>query len=290
MANDIKPFIGPEVVFSDKKLNTLLGFYKAATKQIIDELQSATDFGRARRISVLKNIDSILQKLDKNTSEWFKSEVTRYYKEYSQDATALVDDAGFPVTTTFSKIDERAIQALADDVMSYYREAYSGVKRSALRMLNDSARDQVTALLAEGRISGDTRKAIADKIAGALKEGLVALVDRGGRKWSLESYANMLTRTMLVKTANEGLKNRLVDSGYDLVQVSDHVAECPLCHPWENKILSMSGEHPEYPTVDKAEEAGLFHPNCRHRLLPYHEKLAEVSAVWNPATQRYINL
>lgn len=289
MANNT-PFIGPEVVFSDKKLNVLLSFYKAATKQIIDELESATDFGRARRLAVLKNIDTILQKLDKNTSEWFKAEVERYYKEYSKDASEILKADGFPVTTTFSKIDEQAIATLSDDIMGYYREAFSGVKRSAMRMLNDSARDQVTALLAEGRISGDTRRAIADKIAGYLKEGLIALTDRGGRKWSLEAYANMLTRTMLVKTANQGLTNRLVDSGYDLVQVSEHAGTCDLCAPWQGKVLTLSGKNPNYKTVEDAESAGLHHPNCRHRLLPYHEKLLEVSAVWNPATQHYINL
>jgi hypothetical protein len=285
-----KPFIGPEVVFSDKKLNTLLSYYKAATTQIISELESATDFGRARRLQVLSNIDKILQKLDKNTSEWFKGEVRIYYETYSKDAVNLLDDSGFPVTVSFSRIDEQAIQTLSDDVMSYYREAYSGVKRAAMRMLNDSARDQVTALLAEGKISGETRKAIADKIAGLLKEGLVALIDRGGRKWSLEAYANMLTRTMLVKTANQGLQNRLIDSGYDLVQVSDHAGSCNLCAPWQGRILSMSGKHPSYPTVTEAEMQGLHHPNCRHRLLPYHEKLLEVSVVWNPETQRYIGL
>lgn len=290
MANDNKPFIGPEVVFSDKKLNTLIGYYKAATDKIIKELESATDFGRARRIQVLKQIDDILQTLDEKTTGWVRSEVERYYKEYSLDATGILDDRGFPVTTTFSKIDQQAVATMADDIMSYYREAYSGVKRAAMRMLNDSARDQITALLAEGKISGDTRKAIADKIAGTLKEGLVALVDRGGRKWSLEAYANMLTRTMLVKTANTGLMNRLTDSGYDLVQVSEHAGSCPLCSPWQGKILSMSGKHPNYPTTETAESEGLLHPNCRHRYLPYHEKLIEVSAVWNPETGHYINL
>lgn len=284
------PFTGPEVVFNDKKLTTLLGYYKSATKQIISELESATDFGRARRLQVLKNIDSILQKLDKNTSEWFKGEVERYYKEYSQDTVVVLDSSGFPVTSSFSSIDEEAIKTMTDDIMAYYRDSYSGVKRAAMRMLNDSARDQVTALLAEGRITGETRKAIADKIAGLLKEGLVALVDRSGRKWSLESYANMLTRTMLVRTANQGVQNRLVDSGYDLVQVTEHIGSCQLCGPWQGKILSISGKHPNYPSVAKAEEAGLHHPNCKHRLVAYHEKLLEVSAVWNPETGHYINL
>jgi hypothetical protein len=159
-----------------------------------------------------------------------------------------------------------------------------------MRMLNEAARSQVQVLLATGKISGEDRRAISDRIAGYLKQGFTALTDRGGRKWTLEAYAEMLTRTMLVKTANEGVKNRLTEGGYDLVQVSEHFASCGLCGPWEGKILSMSGINTEYSSVDNAEQNGLFHPNCRHRLLPYHESLLEVSTVYDAETRTYIKL
>lgn len=288
--NKTAPLLSAEVTLRDKRLKLLLSYYKAATKKIISELESATDFGRSRRLAVLRNIDEILKTLDKNTYKWFQKEVTHYYETYGADAAAMLDKDGFPIVTGFTQIDKKAVTSLAEEIMSYYRDAYTGVKKSAMRMLNESARAQITALLAEGRISGDTRKQIADSIAGKLKEGLVALIDRSGRRWSLESYANMLTRTMLVRTANEGMTNRLRANGYDLVQVSDHAAECDLCHPWEGRVLSMSGANPNYQTVDDATRGGLFHPNCRHRLLPYHEKLLEVSYVWNPDKQRYIEL
>jgi Phage minor capsid protein 2. len=287
MASD-KPIFSEQVMFRDKRLATLFSFYKAATKQLVSTLNNATDFSRYRNIQTLKQIDLILGKLDKNTSNWVKKEIEFYYKEYGKDTIAQLEKDGFPVATSFTQIDDKAVASLADEIMTYYRESFSGAKRSAMRMLNEAAKNQVQTLLAVGKITGDDRRAIADKIAGYLKEGFVALIDKGGRKWSLESYANMLTRTMLVKTANEGTVSRLMDGGYDLVQVSEHVGACPLCGPWAGKILSLSGKHPEYPTVDRATENGLFHPNCRHRLLPYHEKLSEVSTVWNPDLQRYI--
>lgn len=279
-----------KIAFSEKSLNTLTGYYKSASKQIISTLNDVSDFTRARRIATLKQIDTILQKLDKNTSDWFKKEVGEYYKKYGEQTAQALSADGFPIGQTFTLIDQKAVEALADEIMSYYREAYSGVKRSAMRMLDSAAREQINTIMAEGRITGEARQVIANNIAGQLKEGLVALVDKGGRKWSLEAYSNMLTRTMLVRTANEGIKNRLTRDGYDLVQVSDHFGECDLCHPWENKILSISGAHPEYKTIDDAESEGLMHPNCKHRYLPYHESLAEVSAVWNPDLQHYINL
>jgi len=285
-----KPLLSAQVLFRDKRLKILLSYYRGATRKIINELNFATDFGIYNRSKILQNIDSALKDLDKKTHDWFNKEVEVYYKTHSNEAVGDLKADSFPVITSFSKIDQEAVKTLANDIMGYYREAYSGVKRSAMRILSEAARERVKALLAEGRISGDTRKQISDRIAGRLKSGLVALVDKGGRQWSFEAYSEMLTRTMLVRTANEGMSNRLQQSGYDLVQVSDHFGACPLCKEWETKILSLSGNHPEYPIVDKARDEGLFHPNCRHRLLPYHEKLAEVSTIWNPKKQRYIKI
>ncbi len=285
-----KPLLSAQVMFRDTRLKTLVSWYKAATKQLIITLNSATDFSRARRISTLKQIDKILQGLDKKTVGWVQKEVKSYYQEHGQDAIKVLKADGFPVNTVFGLVDDEAVEALSGEIMTYYREAYSGVKRAAMRMLNESARLQIQALLAEGKITGATRKAISDRIAGELRKGFVALVDRGGRQWSIEAYSNMLTRTMLVKTSNQGMMNRLLRNGYDLVRVSDHLGSCPLCNPWQGQVLSMSGVHPDYPSVDKAKGEGLFHPNCRHRLLPYHEKLLDTNFIFNVNKRRYIRL
>lgn len=283
-----KPIFSQQVLYRDKRLATLFSYYKAATNQLVSTLNNATDFSRYRNLQTLSEIDKILEQLDENTSKWVKKEIEYYYETYGKDTIDQLQKDGFPISTSFSQIDDKAVASLSDEIMGYYREAYSGVKRSAMRMLNEAAKEQVNLLLAVGKITGDDRRSISNRIAGYLKEGFVALVDSGGRKWSLEAYANMLTRTMLVKTANQGTTSRLLDGGYDLVEVSEHFGACPLCGPWAGRILSLSGKHPTYPTVDKATEEGLFHPNCRHRLLPYHEKLAEISTVWNPEMQRYI--
>lgn len=285
-----KLLLSSQVLFRDKRLKILLSYYRGATRKIINELNFATDFGIYNRGRILRNIDLTLKGLDKKTHDWFQKEIEVYYKTHSDEAVEILKMGNFPVVTSFSKIDKEAVKTLSDGIMGYYREAYSGVKRSAMRILGEAARERIKALLAEGKISGDTRRQISDKIAGKLKRGLVALIDRGGRRWSFEAYSKMLTRTMLVRTANQGMTNRLQQNGYDLVQVSDHLDECPLCRPWEGKILSLSGNHPKYPVVDKARDGGLFHPNCRHRLLPYHEKLAEISTVWNVEKQRYIKI
>lgn len=283
-----KPLLDAQVTYRDKDIKQLRKFYKGATKKIIRELSSATDFGLAKRQAILRQIDQTLKELDEKTHKWFRDEVEEYYRKYGDEVADVVDGQGLPMSKSFTLIDQEAVEALTGETMRYYREAYSGVKRTSMAMLNKATRQRVTAILAEGKITGDTKRAISDRIAGELKQGLTALVDKGGRKWSFEAYADMLTRTQLVKAANEGVMNTLAKGGYDLVQVSEHANSCPLCAPYQSEILSITGNHPDYETVDDARAGGLFHPNCRHRLLPYHESLAEVSQVWNAEKGRYI--
>jgi hypothetical protein len=62
----------------------------------------------------------------------------------------------------------------------------------------------------------------------------------------------------------QGTANRLVEQGHDLVKISTHIGACPLCEPWQGKVLSITGKTKGYPTLEEAKAAGLFHPNCRH--------------------------
>lgn len=280
----------PRAPIDEKSIKQLIDVYRAAAAKITREMATATDFGIANRQRILGNIARIITDLDSKTGKYFDVEMEKYYKIGSSDATKFLKDSGYPVSESFTAIDREAIKSLTDGVMTYYREAFTGMKREALRMLTSAQRERVKAILIEGRISGDTKRAIQNRIAGELRDGFTVLIDRSGRRWKIDTYAENITRTAFVRSVNDGLENRLLSQGNDLVQVSDHQGECKLCRPWENKILSISGKSSKYPSVEEARSKGLFHPNCRHRNLPYIAKLAEVSEVWNPDLKRYIKL
>jgi hypothetical protein len=74
----------------------------------------------------------------------------------------------------------------------------------------------------------------------------------------------MVARTTTAEAHLQGTANRLVEQGHDLIKVSTHRGACPLCEPWQGKILSITGKTEGYPTLEEAKAAGLFHPNCRH--------------------------
>lgn len=113
-----------------------------------------------------------------------------------------------------------------------------------------------------------------------LGDGITGFVDKAGRSWGLDTYLEMAVRTATATAAVAGHVATLQASGVDLVIISDSGGSCPLCAPWEGKILSSSGDvaggiFPDVTggddtqvdvagTLDDATDAGLFHPNCTH--------------------------
>jgi len=72
----------------------------------------------------------------------------------------------------------------------------------------------------------------------------------------------MVARTTTMEAHLQGTANRLAEQGHDLIKVSTHRGACPLCEPWQGKILSITGKTKGYPTLEEAKADGLFHPNC----------------------------
>lgn len=87
----------------------------------------------------------------------------------------------------------------------------------------------------------------------------------------------------MAQAAVEGHLQAIEASGHDLVSVSAGTESCPLCTPWEGRVLSISGNTEGYPTVADARAAGLFHPNCTHGLDPY------VPGLSRPVKQRAVD-
>lgn len=275
------------VEVNEEKILKLSKVYKEAYKSIVDEIKGATNFGVANRKAILYQIEQILTELGNDVDKFLKEEMPEYYKTGADDAVLQLTGVGakVPVRRGFNRIHQEAINALIDDTSKAFGDTLSGVNRSAQRLLGKAVREAITQKLAEGQIGGKAMTEVKKTIKGVLQDqGLAALVDKGGKRWELDTYAEMLLRTKAVEARNIGLINRMAENGYDLVQVSAHWGTCPLCAPWEGKILSVSGTTKGYPTVREAEASGLFHPNCRHAINTLIPELAQLTAAYDNST------
>lgn len=116
-------------------------------------------------------------------------------------------------------------------------------------------------------------------------KGVTGFTDKSGRQWNLATYVEMATRTAAQKAYNASHRDRLTLAGINYFTISTTGRPCPLCAPWEGKVLADRGagevtepnakNSTEFvtfhvaATIEEAIAAGLFHPNCKHTLVAY---------------------
>jgi hypothetical protein len=167
-------------------------------------------------------------------------------------------------------VGARSVPPSSDAALILTRDAITAIRGTypiILRSTLDAYRQAVAEVSGRVLLGAQTRRQIAQEVLDRFaRQGISGFVDRIGRRWELASYAEMATRTAVQKAQTAAFVGQLSAQGMDLVQVSNAPQECKLCRPWEGQILSTSGRTAGYKTLQEAESAGLFHPNCRHSL------------------------
>ncbi len=191
-------------------------------------------------------------------------------------AEAQIGDIG-PAARAAAQRAGNAIQALADAVVDEIRPVHAAVLRST----TDAYRKAVAGATAR-RLAGarDTRHAAQDAWAALARQGITGFTDKAGRRWQLSTYVEMATRTAVARSAIVGQTDTWAAAGLSDCYVEDNPRECPICLPWETKILTFTGPLSAYAaaTLDQAQAAGLHHPNCRHLLRPWAPGVRIVAA------------
>lgn len=236
-------------------------------------------------------IEDLTRELDIDMRSWVSVEVPAFYEIGLFETMKGLHERGSNVlfTADFANFHREAIEALATDTYASIAEGMTGITRTSNKVISMARRESILVEIAKGDVLGKDRTTIAKNVAQLLEDdGITALVDRGGRSWDLQTYGEMLARTKLTQAHNTGTINRMTETGYDLVEVSEHFGSCPLCEPYQGQLLSISGRTRGYDTLDNAIGMGLFHPNCRHTVTPYTDSFLDVSLVWDAEQQKYV--
>lgn len=230
----------------------------------------------AKKKEVLNEVSARVKESDIVTREWLVAGVGKVYIDGMEQADDVLRKAGIETTAgkltleTLKTVDElkphlEAVNALISEAYLDFANGLNGTVRGTERMFNEALKRQVRSKIATGRLAGASVREITKEITETIgQQGFTVLIDRGGRKWSLKQYSEMLARTHLIKSNNEAIINRAVEFGVDIVEVSSHGATDVLCGHQEGKLYSLSGKSKNYP---KLVDAPPYHPNCKHRLL-----------------------
>jgi hypothetical protein len=120
-----------------------------------------------------------------------------------------------------------------------------------------------------------------------VRQGVTGFTDSKGRNWELSAYVEMATRTAVERAFNVSHLDRMQSLGFELFSVPDDGHPCPLCLPWQGKVLSVTPDSRADATIAEATAEGLFHPRCRHVLVGYLPGVTDMPAphVWSGADQ-----
>lgn len=263
-------------ILTDRQHNVdeIIRLYYKATLFVIERLETArTEKNVLRQRRIISDIERALQELAGDTRSWTDTNIPQIYQDGGADAVKDLERIGATVTVRgeFGGTHIDTMKALSDQTFLDFAKGIKATSRNARAVLGEINRRAIQDVFAGAVQEGSTRIETTRRISDVIRQqGITGLVDRGGKRWRLDTYASMLARTKHREVYNNGAFNRLLENGYEYVQVSSHGAD-DSCGPWEGRILSLNGEDPKYPSLRDAEESGdhIFGPNCKHTFATY---------------------
>jgi hypothetical protein len=175
-------------------------------------------------------------------------------------------------------------------------DALTAAAQRITRFADDAYRAAVAEAAAR-QVSGELVPHAAQQAAwrDLMGQGITGFTDTAGRNWTLSSYTEMAVRTATARAYRDSAQERMAAMGLHFYTISTTGRPCPLCRPWEGKVLSPIGAGTTESdghlfdvaaTVQEAVAAGLFHPNCMHTLVAYIPGVTRlVQGTWTDADE-----
>jgi hypothetical protein len=233
---------------------------------------------RAQLASVLRTLDQ----LGVETEPLAREIVANVYEESGAHITKELAKLGVtgPPSTEFAGVSRESVAALQESIVGRLADARTTIGRQAADVF--ATQQRRTAMLSLLGAEGSPRKASKQLQQQLVARGKTAFIDRAGRQWGLEQYANMATRTVIREAVTQGAIARMAAHGVNLARVSSHASSCHICAPWQGRLVSLDGSEGSL-LGEAASDLGAlpnggppFHPNCRHSLMPVVGELEEM--------------
>lgn len=271
----------------ERDVKEIVRIYKAAINEVILILERLSTYGKSKSISraemtaVLVELSALLLEVDKEAEKWVKERIEKSFLNGQAEVLIAIGEAKTIEEAlrlvSASMLVNHAKEALIADTFDDLLYANNKMKRETIKMVRAVVAEQMKIKAAEGMgrktikkgiIEALTKKEIRERFD---VEGNVAIIDKLGRRWKLQTYAEMVARTKLLQAHTEGTRVEALERGVDLAIISSHGAT-DACRHFEGQIISMNGFTEGFPTYEELRRTNLiFHPNCKHKITPIRD-------------------
>ena len=272
-------------------LKALLALYLRAETDIVNELARLRAQGLAdyHAEAALERVQGILQQMQNESFAYIPQMVEREFYVHNPSARRIEETvekhmAGYKNALSIGEI--ALVEQLSADLSAKVLQASNTVQQTLTNVLVGRREPDIFAAgvrwtVAYNQVMGlNSLRNIDDLVIALQQQGVMAFIDKAGRRWSLHSYLGMATRTC--RRQAEIIAVLTADPEQDLYKISSHNTVCPLCAPYEGRVYSKSGQDPDFPPlaaafgkidpngVDDLSNTWLnIHPNCLHVLIPW---------------------
>ena len=256
----------------ERDVKQLVKAYEQALKDVQAELNSLflTDFERAQILATERNIQHILSDLIKYGDEWVTATISEAALE-GVAATVLTLDIAVDIADArriakFSEVNRRLVDAMIADTQADLLAMTQNVERQAKLAIRKAVAEAMRYKLTRGinatdNIAAEIKKRIIDATD-------VAIIDRRGRRWKVETYADMVARTKAMQAHREASINEALSEDAYYGVVSRHGAT-DACRHYEGKVVKLTPDAPgDFEYIGDIPRNRLFHPACKHLITP----------------------
>ena len=274
----------PDPLPYERRLRELEAIYDSAQVTLADRIETAIrsgDLRTAQRVRLqLSAAVAVLDQLGATVTPLSRAIVRDAYQQGSDRALAQIRRLNVhapEIPGAFAGVQREAVEALQASLLDRLDSSRQTLGRQVEDIYaREQRRAAVRSLLGA---NGSSRTAAQDlsrrllenkAIAKSVEESGVGFVDRAGKRWQLDTYSKMATRTVTREAAVQGAIARMATHGISLARVSAHASACKICLPWEGRLISLDGSVSEYQGEAVYDDSRLppFHPNCAHSIAP----------------------
>lgn len=257
----------------EKHIQQLIEMYRQGFEEILRIIVEKEAKGQWTRYwrDLLLEVYWILQQLDGYAAQWVEQVIGQVYSQAAAQTAVFLSQLGIEkqARPEFAQIHQRAIDVVAQNMADNLRDATQFIGRRINDIFRRVGLEQTGRKLAAGQTWRDMKQKVVQQL---LDKGQTAMVDRLGRRWRLDVYAEMVARTTTREAASAATLNTCREFGLDLVRITTHYPTCEKCAPLQGKVYSISGRDKRYPKLTD-ERRPPIHPRCRHVLVPYVREL-----------------
>jgi hypothetical protein len=252
-----------------KKYTAVHNRIKIAEQRIVNIINDAVTTNNVSNTYWAKAEIEVKKQLDyiKKLHSAFASNV--YPIEYRRHLSKINDNTFKLKQILNTHKNKHVMQSVVRDAQKLYSDRIDTtyVKISnAFRDIQKSLSVDVDSQVAKNSIR-ELKKTILNK-------EFITLVDKNGntRNYNIEKYTKAFTQYKLRETQSLSAIANAKEFDSDLLQVSIHNTDCPICINYEGNIYSISGKHKKYPPL---VEYAPYHPYCKHSMSVYFEESEE---------------